>query len=142
MAEHVLDTDGPIERDPMSGARIGACEIVCRLSPGSFLAIRYDFTEGTQLVVLRKVTAPPATLAAALEQGMSLRDPRLSRVFGTETSEEGTFWVSEFVGGATLEQIRTASKQKGAAFPMGIALPAISDAAQGLQLLHATQGPK
>jgi hypothetical protein len=56
---------------------------------------------------------------------------------GLETCDEGNFWVSELVPGATLAEIQSASKQSSTVMPMGFALAALNDAAKGLGPIHS-----
>lgn len=137
-----LDQDDALEGDPCAGWDIGRCEIIRRLSPGSarrLLALRHDDAEGSAVVDVRKLELVDA-LAPELEvlaaSAARLTHGHLARVYPVEVCEEGLFWVSERVSGASLAELMTAGRARGKALPLGLALSAIDEAAQGLGALH------
>src|SRR5581483_9775488 len=94
------------------------------------------------ILLLHKIDAPSgpsATSAAEAEEAAELQDSHLERVLGVESSDQGSFWVTEYVSGDTLDEVRVAAKQSGVSLPMGFGLAAVADAALGLQQLHARQ---
>ncbi|MBK7857506.1 MAG: protein kinase [Archangiaceae bacterium] len=128
--------------DPCAGLEIGACQVVRRLSSNSansMLAVRADAREGTALVVLRKLELPEAGMPELLEHAQRVsrfRHANLSRVYGCEASEEGIFWVSEFVSGATLAEINATCRKVGKGVPAGLALAIAHETALALDELH------
>lgn len=137
-----LDQEDALEGDPCAGWDIGRCEIIRRLSPGSarrLLALRHEDTEGSAVVDVRKLELVDA-LAPELEvlaaSAARLTHGHLARVYPVEVCEEGLFWVSERVSGASLAELMTAGRARGKALPLGLALSAIDEAAQGLGALH------
>lgn len=135
-----LDQDDALDGDPCAGWDIGRCEIIRRLSPGSarrLLALRHDDAEGSAVVDVRRLElvdalAPELELLAA--SAARLTHGHLARVYPVEVCEEGLFWVSERVSGASLAELMSAGRAKG--LPLGLALSAIDEAAQGLGALH------
>lgn len=143
----LLDQETPAP-DPLAGATIGSCEVVGSLVPGSasaLLAFKIDLGGATETVLLHRIDEagpPPPSVVADAEEAAGLQDSHLERVFGIESAAEGTFWVTEYVPGATLDEVRTACKQTGQSLPMGFGLAAVADAALGLQQLHARQNAR
>jgi serine/threonine-protein kinase len=122
------------DADPCAGWAIGSSEIVCRLSASLYVALR-----GGQLVVLKQLEVEPAglhELQLHADATAQLKHPNLAQVFGCETGDEGTFWVTELVGGATLEELRAACKKAGKSLPLGLVFAAIHEAALALGELH------
>jgi hypothetical protein len=143
----LLDQETP-PQDPLAGTEIGSCEVVGSLVPGTgsaLLAFKLDLSGASETVLLHKLEEtgqpPPAALADA-EDAAALKDSHLERVFGVEATAHGSFWVTEYVPGATLDEIRTACKTAGMSLPMGFGLAAVADAALGLQQLHARPNPQ
>ncbi len=145
----LLDEETP-SQDPLAGTMIGSCEVVGSLLPGkpsALLAFKLDVSGAgaTETVLLHKFdeasTPPPAAIADA-EDATAVTDSHLERVFGIETSPHGSFWVTEYVPGATLEEVRAAAKAGGMPLPMGFGLAAVADAALGLQQLHTRQNAR
>lgn len=145
----LLDEETPTQ-DPLAGTMIGNCEVVGSLLPGkpsALLAFKLDVSGAgaTETVLLHKFdesSTPPAAAVADAEDATALTDTHLERVFGIETSPHGSFWVTEYVPGATLEEVRAAAKAGGMPLPMGFGLAAVADAALGLQQLHARQNAR
>lgn len=144
----LLDEETP-SADPLAGTMIGSCEIVGSLIPGkpgsALLAFKLDLTGGaSETVLLRKLDdgQPPPGAVADAEDAAGLSDSHLERVFGIEVSELGSYWVTEYVPGATLDEVRLACKQNGMTLPMGFGLAAIADAALGLHQLHTRQNAR
>ena len=134
--------DSQLAADPCAGLEIGACQVIRRLSPGSvktLLAVREDPREGSALVVLRRLELPDHLAREIAEHAQSsrrFRHPNLARVFNTEVSDEGIFWVSEHTSGATLAELFDACKKLGKGLPVGLALGVIHEAAMALGELH------
>ncbi|MBK7865101.1 MAG: protein kinase [Archangiaceae bacterium] len=143
----LLDEESPTP-DPLAGTTIGSCGIVGALVPGkpsALLAFKLDLGGASEVVLLHKLddAGPgPASILADAEAAAGLRESHLERVFGVETSEQGNYWVTEYVPGATLDEIRAACKQSGTSLPMGFGLAAVADAALGLHELHSRQNPR
>ncbi len=143
----LLDEETP-PADPLAGTMIGSCEVVGSLVPGkpsALLAFKLDLNGGTETVLLHKLSdgaQPPASAVADAEEATGISDSHLERVFGIESGELGSYWVTEYVPGATLEEIRNVGKQGGVPMSMGFGLAAVADAALGLQQLHARQNAK
>jgi serine/threonine-protein kinase len=128
---------------------IGSCEVVGSLLPGkpgsALLAFKLDPGGASETVLLHRLdegAQPPAAAVAEAEEAAGLRDSHLERVFGIEVGELGSFWVTEYVPGATLDEIRSFSKHGGMPMPMGFGLAAVADAALGLQQLHARESAR
>lgn len=144
----LLDEETP-SPDPLAGTMIGSCEVVGSLLPGkpsALLAFKLDPAgAASETVLLHKVddgAQPPASALADAEEAASVQDSHLERVFGIETGALGSFWVTEYVPGATLDEVRTAAKTSGMTMPMGFGLAAVADAALGLQQLHTRQSAR
>jgi hypothetical protein len=141
-----LDLDSPLAADPFAGWEIGACQVIRRLSPGSakiLLAHRDDPVDGPALVLLRRLELPDLAaqdVQTHADWAAQYRHPHLGRVFGSETADEGIFWVTELSSGASLAEIFEACRAKGKAMPVGLALSAAYEAALALSELHQTQG--
>jgi len=139
---NVLDQEAALEGDPCAGWALGRCEVIRRLTPGSarrLLALRHDLVEGADVVDLRQLDVDDAdgpTIEAYAAEAMRLRHPNLAQVHDCELSDEGIFWVSERVSGATLAEIAAACRVQGKGVPLGLALPAIHDAALALHEVH------
>ena len=142
---NTLDNDSDTTADPMAGLDIGQCQVIKRLSPDSvksLLAMRSD-RDGSSLVVMKRLELSKGSMADVLARAQwasRLRHPNLARVIGCETSDEGVFWVNEFVSGATLAEIAIACRREGKSMPLGFALAAVHEIAQGLAELHAPPG--
>src|SRR5690349_8078613 len=114
------------ENDPFSGWSLGPCEVLCSLSAGAgtLLAQR----DGESLVVLKRLDADahaiPDLLAHA-EKVARLNHAHLAQVLPCLTSDDGTFWQSEYTGGASLEEIRAACKKAGKSLPLGLSFATI-----------------
>lgn len=128
--------------DPVAGIDIGSCQVIRRLSSNSassLLAMRTDPREGTALVALRKLDLPDEGMQDLLEHAhwaSHFRHPNLARVYGSEASEEGIFWVSEFASGATLHEINATCRKIGKGVPAGLALAIAHETALALAELH------
>jgi hypothetical protein len=128
--------------DPCAGWLIGACEIIRRLSPGSMnslLAQREDRGQNA-LVVLKKVEATAKELPELQHHAQAVQaieHANLAHVFAPESAEEGVFWVTEFVSGASLSEVRAACKKAGKSLPLGLVFATVHEAAQALGELHA-----
>lgn len=128
--------------DPCAGWLIGQCEIIRRLTPGqmkSLLAHRDDHG-ASNLVVMKKLDASPGALddlRAHSNVISGIAHPHLARVFACEASDEGVFWVTEFEGGATLQEIRSACKKAGKSLSLGVVFASIYEAALALGELHS-----
>lgn len=131
-----------LEADPVAGIDIGCCQVIRRLSSNSgnaLLAMRVDPREGTALVCLRKLDLPDEGMQDLLEHAhwaSHFRHPNLARVYGSEASDEGIFWVTEFASGATLHEINATCRKIGKSVPAGLALSIIHEAALALGELH------
>jgi serine/threonine-protein kinase len=121
--------------DPTTGWLAGSNEIVCRLSPRHFLALRGE----AHFVVIERLDVEPASLTELRQHAMAtanLSHPNLAKVYGCDTCDEGTFWVTELVPGATLSEIRAACKKAGKSLPYGLVFGVIHEAALALGELH------
>ncbi|MBL8949157.1 MAG: protein kinase [Myxococcaceae bacterium] len=131
-----------LQADPVAGLEVGQCQVIRRLSSNSadaMLAMRADEREGTALVVLRKIELPEDGMGELLEHAhwaSHFRHPNLARVYGTESSDEGLFWVTEFASGASLHEINATCRKVGKGVPMGLALSVAYETALALSELH------
>jgi serine/threonine-protein kinase len=127
--------------DPVTGWELGACTVLRRLSDGAartLLAIRRD-ERGSHLVVMRKLELPEVfarEVSTHAEWGERFEHPGLVRVFPSEFSDEGVFWVTELPSGATLVELTAMTKKSGQSVPVGLALGAVLDVARALSELH------
>lgn len=132
-----------LEGDPCAGWEIGRCEIIRRLTPGSarrLLALRHS-SDGTEaeavdmrLLDVSEADAP--TIEAHAWEARRLQHPNLAHVFDCERSDEGIFWVSERVSGATIAELVEACRGRGKGLPVGLALSAVYEAALALGEVH------
>jgi hypothetical protein len=121
--------------DPIVGWPIGAQEVVCRLSPRHLLGLR----PGGEFVVLERIEIEPAgmhDLQQHAELMAQLSHPNLARVHGCISADEGVFWLSEMVAGATLKEIRAACKKAGKSLPLGLVFATLHEVALALGELH------
>jgi hypothetical protein len=143
---NVLDARGALEADVVSGVHLGACQVIRRLTPGSahhLLALRDTWGQGLVPVVMRKLEVSEiyaAEIEAYADAAGKLAHPNLARVFPCEATDEGVFWVTALVSGATLAEISDACVKAGKSVPVGIALAAVHEAALALAELHAPPG--
>ncbi|MCU0695971.1 MAG: hypothetical protein MUC96_05530 [Myxococcaceae bacterium] len=134
--------EGELVGDPCAGWTIGRCEVVRRLSKGSarrLLALRRE-GEQVHVVDLRQLDVGDGDgplVEAWAHEASKLYHPLLASVFDCEVSDEGTFWVTERVAGATLAEVLTACRAQGRAMPLGFVLAAVHDAALALGAVHA-----
>lgn len=137
-----LDDEDALEGDPCAGWEMGRCEIIRRLSPGSarrLLAVRHDEDGSRAVVDVRKLELVDAlapeieVLAAAAAKFVH---PHLARVYPAEATEEGLFWVSERVSGASLSELASGCRARGKGLPLGLALSSVVEAGQALGVLH------
>lgn len=140
----VLDQEDELDGDPCTGWEIGRCEVIRRLTPGSarrLLALRHAaLDEDAQVVDVRLLDVAEAdapTIEAWASEAARLSHPNLARVFELERTDEGLFWVSERVSGATLLELFDACRQRGSGLPVGFVLAAIHDAALALGEVHS-----
>jgi len=137
-----LDEEDALDGDPCAGWTIGRCEVLRRLSPGSaqrLLALRREEDGGTAVVDVRKlelVDALAPEIEAFAASAARFVHPHLARVYPAEVAEEGLFWVSERVSGASWSELTAACRAKGKAVPLGFALPALVESATALGVLH------
>ncbi len=120
--------------DPCAGWVVGANEIVCRFSSTLYLALR-----GERFVVLKRLPVEPAglhDLQLHAEATAQVSHPNLAQVFAVEAAEEGTFWVTELFGGATLTELRAACKKAGKSLPLGLVFATFHEVALALGELH------
>ncbi|MBL8920989.1 MAG: hypothetical protein JNJ54_19150 [Myxococcaceae bacterium] len=139
---NVLDQH-ELEGDPCAGWEIGRCEIIRRLTPGSarrLLALRHS-SDGTEaeavdmrLLDVSEADAP--TIEAHAYEARRMQHPNLAHVFDCERSDEGIFWVSERISGATLAELVEACRGRGKGLPVGLALSAVYEAALALGEVH------
>ncbi|MDX2013310.1 MAG: hypothetical protein SFW67_24150 [Myxococcaceae bacterium] len=134
--------EGDLVGDPCAGWTIGRCEVVRRLSKGSarrLLALRRDGQQ-VHVVDLRQLDVGDGDgplVEAWAHEASKLYHPLLASVFDCEVSDEGTFWVTERVAGATLAEVLSACRAQGRAMPLGFVLAAVHDAALALGAVHA-----
>lgn len=140
----VLDQEDELDGDPCTGWEIGRCEVIRRLTPGSarrLLALRHAaLGEDAQVVDVRLLDVAEAdapTIEAWASEASRLLHPNLARIFDVERTDEGLFWVSERVSGATLFELSDACRQRGSGLPVGFVLAAIHDAALALGEVHS-----
>jgi Protein kinase domain len=133
-----------LDVDPCAGWEIGPCTVIRRLSPGSaktLLAVRECNEHGEAVVVMRRIELPDV-LAVEVQTNArwaaQFRHPNLARVYDSEVSDEGIFWVTALASGATVAEIFAACKQTGRGIPVGLALSTVYEAARGLAELHAS----
>ena len=138
-----LDAVAELPANPRAGWEIGACEVIRRLTVGSdksLLALRDDENDGTALVVLRQLALPRSMakeVARHAEWAARLHHPALARTFSNEETDEGYWWVTELVAGATFAELAVACRAEGKHVPTGLAVGAVLEAAQGLSEVHA-----
>ncbi len=143
---NTLDDGMDLPDDPCAGWEVGPCEIIRRLSPGSvkvLLAKRHDAREGATLVVMRRIDVAEhlaPEIESHAEWAWKFKHPHLSRVFPSEASDEGIFWVSERASGATIAELSEACRKLGKGLPVGLVLGAIFETAQALGELHVPSG--
>ena len=120
---------------------IGQCEIIRRLSPGTAKCLLGHREEqgSSKLVALKKVDVAAERFVALQRHAWQLMDighPNLARIYDCESSSEGVFWVTEFLTGASLVELRGACKKAGKSVPLGIVFACVHDAALALGELH------
>ncbi|MBX7099877.1 MAG: protein kinase, partial [Myxococcaceae bacterium] len=145
---NALDANAPVlQADPFEGVEIGKCRVLRRLSPGSarsLLAIREDDDDGVALVVLRRIDLPDVLGKDVQNNAVwasRFVHPNLARVFESELSDEGIFWVHELASGATLLEVTQACRKQGKGVPHGLVLASVYEAAKALAELHGPGFP-
>ncbi|MBL8952814.1 MAG: protein kinase [Myxococcaceae bacterium] len=120
--------------DPCAGWVIGQNEIVCRFSSTLYLALR-----GDQFVVLKRVAVDAGgvhDLELHAEAEARISHPNLAKVYALDTTEEGSFWVTELHAGATLTELRAACRKAGKSLPIGLVFATFHEVALALGELH------
>ncbi len=133
-----LDEASPSGTDPTEGLRIGPYEVHgCLVRGNQKTLLAFNLEPGGGVVLLRRLVEGAAEATANARLATTLSHPNLEKALGIEESEHGIFWVSELVPGATLMELRLASKKARIPLPMGFQLAAVYEAAKGLQRIHA-----
>ncbi|MEW5742177.1 MAG: serine/threonine-protein kinase [Myxococcota bacterium] len=133
--------------DEFTGRRFGKYEVLCRLAVGGMAEIFLAFPRSGpftgRAVVLKRILAEqredPAALQMLIDEAKltaTLSHPNVAQVLDLEVAADEVLLVIEYIAGANLEEVVDAYKQRGEAVPLGFALAAIREAAQGLGHAH------
>lgn len=140
--------------DLFTGKRIGKYELLCRLAVGGMAEIFLGFAR-TGLVAGRPVVLknllqdqkddPDAVKMLINEAKLtaSLTHPNIAQVIDLEQSNnDDVLLVIEFIQGANLEEVAEIAEKRKETVPLGFAIAAIRDAAQGLAHAHGYKDAK
>lgn len=133
--------------DEFTGRRFGKYEVLCRLAVGGMAEIFLAFPRSGpftgRAVVLKRILSEqredPAALQMLIDEAKltaTLSHPNVAQVLDLEVEHDEVLLVIEFIAGANLEEVVDAYKQRQEAVPLGFALAAIREAAQGLGHAH------
>ncbi len=133
--------------DEFTGRRYGKYEVLCRLAVGGMAEIFLGFARGGPFIgkpvvlknILPEQREDPVALQMLLDEARvtaTLSHPNVAQVIDLERTAEDVLMVIEFIEGANLEEIVEAWKSSGEAVPLGYALAAVKEAAQGLSTAH------
>jgi serine/threonine protein kinase len=134
--------------DEFTGRRFGKYEVLCRLAVGGMAEIFLGFPRSGpftgRAVVLKRILAEqredPAALQMLIDEAKltaTLSHPNVAQVLDLEVEADEVLLVIEFISGANLEEVVDAYRQRGEAVPLGFALAAAREAAQGLGHAHS-----
>lgn len=133
--------------DEFTGRRFGKYEVLCRLAVGGMAEIFLGFARTgpfmNRPVVLKNILPEqredPVALQMLLDEARvtaTLSHANVAQVVDLERAGEDVLMVIEFIQGANLEEIVDAWTKQGEPVPLGYAISAIREAAQGLAHAH------
>jgi eukaryotic-like serine/threonine-protein kinase len=133
--------------DEFTGRRYGKYEVLCRLAVGGMAEIFLGFALSGpfqhRAVVLKNILPEqrddPVALQMLLDEARvtaTLSHANIAQVVDLERAGEDVLMVIEFIQGANVEEVVDAWARQSEAVPLGYALAAIREAAQGLAHAH------
>lgn len=133
--------------DEFTGKRFGKYEVLCRLAVGGmaeiFLGFAHVGMNAGRAVVLKRILneqrEDPAALQMLIDEAKltaTLNHPNVAQVLDLEKDGEEVVLVIEFISGANVEEVVDVYKARAEPVPLGFALAAIREAAQGLAHAH------
>lgn len=139
--------------DEFTGRRFGKYEVLCRIAVGGMAEIFLGFPRTGPFVgrpvVLKRILAEqredPAALQMLIDEAKltaTLSHPNVAQVLDLEVEHDEVLLVIEYIAGANLEEVVDAYKARNEAVPLGFALAAIREAAQGLGHAHTHKNAK
>ncbi|MBL8920833.1 MAG: protein kinase [Myxococcaceae bacterium] len=139
--------------DEFTGRHYGKYEVLCRLAVGGMAEIFLGFARSgpfaNRPVVLKNILPEqredPVALQMLLDEARvtaTLSHANVAQVVDLERAGEDVLMVIEFIQGANVEEIVEAWTKLGEAVPLGYAITAIREAAQGLAHAHLHKDAK
>jgi serine/threonine protein kinase len=139
--------------DEFTGRHYGKYEVLCRLAVGGMAEIFLGFARSGPFVnrpvvlknILPEQREDPVALQMLLDEARvtaTLSHANIAQVVDLERAGEDVLMVIEFIQGANVEEIVEAWTKQGEAVPLGYALTAIREAAQGLAHAHLHKDQK
>lgn len=133
--------------DEFTGRTYGKYEVLCRLAVGGMAEIFLGFARtgpfASRPVVLKNILPEqredPVALQMLLDEARvtaTLSHANVAQVVDLERAGEDVLMVIEFIQGANVEEIVEAWTKQGEPVPLGYAISAIREAAQGLAHAH------
>ncbi|MBE2252177.1 MAG: protein kinase [Myxococcus sp.] len=133
--------------DEFTGRSYGKYEVLCRLAVGGMAEIFLGFARtgpfANRPVVLKNILPEqredPVALQMLLDEARvtaTLSHANVAQVVDLERAGEDVLMVIEFIQGANLEEIVEAWTKQSEPVPLGFALAAVREAAQGLAHAH------
>lgn len=139
--------------DEFTGKQFGKYEVLCRLAVGGMAEIFLGFARfgpflGRSVVlkrILREQREDPGALQMLLDEAKltaTLGHPNVAQVLDLEMARDDVVLVIEFIPGANTEEVVDAYQARGEPVPLGFALAAVREAAQGLAHAHGNRDAK
>ena len=139
--------------DEFTGTQFGKYEVLCRLAVGGMAEIFLGFARfgpflGRPVVlkrILREQREDPAALQMLIDEAKltaTLSHPNVAQVLDLEMVRDDVVLVIEFIAGANAEEMVSACQIRSEPVPLGFALAATREAAQGLAHAHSHKDAK
>jgi serine/threonine protein kinase len=139
--------------DEFTGRHFGKYEVLCRLAVGGMAEIFLGFARTGALmgkpVVLKRILTEqredPTALQNLIDEAKltaTLSHPNVAQVLDLDIDGDDVLLVIEFISGANLEELVEVHRQRNEPVPLGFALTAVREAAQGLAHAHSHRNAK
>src|SRR5262245_58043388 len=133
--------------DEFTGRTFGKYEVLCRIAVGGMAEIFLGFAKSGPFafkpVVLKRILSDSREDHTSLQMLIDeakltaqLSHPHVAQVLDLEVDGEDVILVIELIQGANIEELVDIFNQRKEAVPLGLAIAAIRDAAQGLHHAH------
>lgn len=129
------------------GDRLGSYELLLVLGQGAFATVwlaRLTGKHGFEKLVAVKTIRPERTgdedtykmFVAEARIVARIEHPNVARVSELNEDRGVSYFVMEYVKGASLADLRAAAKERGEAIPLAVAVSILADACAGLHAAH------